>query len=308
MNNNYNVNNSNKNNRNNDDFDLNNLNNMISNVNQNIQNIEDRFNNPNIKKNNNNDDFIKKTDFNMNKIGFYNNGLQPTDFENNNYSNNNRMEIDDEYKKQNSNNNNNFNNNFNDQQIMNDINEKHTDIKKILFLRKNTLKRLAKFCIDKDIPSTLNYLLMINELAVFNDFLNYSLIQTDTIRVPLTMDNASFLLSHVADLVNSKYENYKKVGIHSALKLLKLFSERIITTKGSLTVGIDLSKEDRIKKCDKIIDFYKTFKDLHSFESILNKKYPEEVRINSIINHYLFYIYKHHLLMFLFSYTNCQKS
>lgn len=284
-NNNYdpNINNNNFNN------DLKNINNMIFNVNKNIQNIEDKMN----KKQES--DYQKNKDFNMGKIGFYNNNND--NFQNNNKNISNKMEIDDQFYQPNqmiNNNPNNKNYNYKEENIrkdnkdfivnnnqelniINDINEKHSDIKKILFLRKNTLKRLAKYCLDKDVSSTLNYLQMMNELAIYNDFLNYSLLQIDTIRIPLTMDNAALLLSQVGNLINSKYENYKKTGIHSALVLLKIFSDRIITTKCSLTVGVDLSKEDRIRKCDKIIDCYKLIKDLGSYESLLSKNSNDEV-------------------------------
>ena len=137
---------------------------------------------------------------------------------------------------------------------------------------------------DRDVPSAINYLHMTNELAIYHDFLNFSLLQTNTIKVPLTLDNANFLLSHVVDLINSKYENYKKVGTHSALVILKLFNERIINTKCSITNGIDLSKEDRIKKCDKIIDIYQAIQDLKSLDSIIQRKSGDEVRFSININ------------------------
>lgn len=287
-------NNYNSNSDNNINNDLRNINNMIFNVNKNIQNIEDRVN----KKHD--QDYQKNKDFNMGKIGFYN----YSEGTNNNKNVSNKMEIDEtnDFPKGVNNVNQYINNKFplnfkeesfkkdvKDQgqgnsnielSIINEINEKHSDIKKILYLRKNTLKRLAKYCLDKDVSSTLNYLQMMNELAIYNDFLNYSLLQIDTIRIPLTMDNAALLLSQVGNLINSKYDNYKKTGINSALVLLKIFSDRIITTKCSITVGVDLSKEERLRKCDKIIDSYRLIKDLGSFISITSKDSLDEVGNN----------------------------
>jgi len=297
--------NPNENNNNKKINELNNLNNIINNVNLNIMNLENKFNNQNNNLNQNQNYYnnqysninyqqnpdekyniiknieiknqteeLKNNEFNMGKIGFYNNNTNIP-------NNHNKMEIDDDGKGQLNFNLNNINSKTvkSDLELIEEIDLKHSDIKKILYTRKNTLKRLAKFCIDRDVPSTLNYLSMINELAIYNDFLNYSLLQTDTIRVPLTMDNASFLLSHVNDLINSRYENYKKVGIHSALVLLKLFSDRIITTKNSNTNGIDLSKEDRIKKCDKLIEIYRGIISLSSLEQLLQKKSHDEVSL-----------------------------
>lgn len=230
------------------------INAIIGNVNQNIQNLDEKFN---YQK-----DYSKNSQLNEIKTNFMPSAQLS-----------NKMDIDSDFTNDNS-----GKASIDELAIINEVNGKHTDVKKILFGRKNSLKRLAKFCVDKDVPSTLNYLSMINELSIYHDFLNYALLQTDTIRVPLTIDNASFLLSHVIELINSKYDNYRKVGIHSSLVLLKLFSDRIITTKGSISQGIDISKEDRIKKCDKIIDIFKQIRELPNFELSLSQKQTDEVR------------------------------
>lgn len=294
-----NINNNNKNDfKKNSDFNMgkigfynnnNNNNNNICNSNNNINNNNNIKNNINdfpnndkgIQKLNNkmviDDDLSKAVDpmVNQNPI----NSNQQNNVNSNINCNNNNNQINNSNNNSNNNNSNqNSSYNSNDISLINEINGKHQDIKKILDIRKKTLRGLAKFCMDKDIPSTLNYLNMINDLTIYHDFLNYSLLQSQTIRVPLTMDNACFLLDHVIDLVNSKYDNYKKVGVHSALVILRLFSDRIITTKCSSTVGIDLSKEDRLKKCDKIIEIYKSFRVLNSLEMIFSKKIQDEVR------------------------------
>ncbi len=91
-------------------------------------------------------------------------------------------------------------------------------------------------------------------------------------------------MTPILDLVNSKYDNYKKVGLNCALVILKLFSERIITTKGYPSFGIDLNKEERIKVCDKIIDIYKSIKGMPLLESLVNQKQNDEVSYIKIIN------------------------
>jgi hypothetical protein len=252
------------------------LNNIIGNVHQNINDLDQRINNQK--------DYKKNSYFNENKINFH---MLKHSNSSNLESNIPQMNVDEvvniniqnqDVKNQPYvNKNNTDNNEFIDLSIINEINDKHPAIKKILYGRKNMLKRIAKFCAEKDVASALNYLSMINETCIYNDFLNFSLLQTDTIRVPLVMDNALFLLTHVIDLINSKYDNYRRVGLHSSLVLLKLFSERIITTKGSVTNGIDLNKEERLKKCDKIIDIYKSIRDLSIIEQLNNQKENDDV-------------------------------
>ena len=237
----------------NDDYrkqNLQDLNDIIGNVNKNINNIDERINQQKQSKENN--EFKKNSMFNENKL---------------NFNINNRMDVDNE----------NDDSNFKDNEIMNSINSRHTDIKKVYFNRKNSLKRLMKFCLDTDVNSTINYLSVINELPIYHDFLNYSLLQTEVVKIPLKLDNARFLLTPILDLVNSKYDNYKRVGLNCALVILKLFSERIITTKGYPSFGIDLNKEERIKVCDKIIEIYRSIKTMPYLENLVAQKQNDEV-------------------------------
>lgn len=265
-NNNYDKRYSKPNNEENNIDEIKNMNMILNNLNKNIMGIEEKIKG--------NDNFSKNSDFNKGKIGFFknendniNNVNMINDEEDNMNKNMNKMDIDDEVI-----------NPDDDSKVLREINDKTNDIRKILSQRKKTLSRLAKFCVDKDISSTLNYLSMINELAIMNDFLNYFLVQTGSPQVPISMDNSIFILNNILSLIEAKYDNYKKVGVHSALIILKLFAERIISTKCTNSVGIDLNKEERIKKCDKIIDIYKTIKILPSLESIISKKNQDEVR------------------------------
>ena len=90
MNNNYDPYSNNNNNINNLNNDLKNINNIIFNVNKNIQNIEDKVN----KKQD--IDYQTNKDFNMGKIGFYNNP-NSENMQNIQSKNTNKMEIDDQY-------------------------------------------------------------------------------------------------------------------------------------------------------------------------------------------------------------------
>lgn len=236
--------------------EINDINKIIGNVNCNINNLDSKLNAINNYKKV--DEFNEKIYNSNNAHNCLNINKMDIDFDNNT---DNKKILNNNYK-------NDVLYDQNELTIINEVNKIHIDLKKIINNRKNTLKRLSKFCVEKDVPSTINYLNMINELAIYNDFLNYALLQSDTVRVPLTMDNTTFLLNHVLDLLKSKYDNYKKTGIKSATVMLKLFGERIISIKGSTSHGIDLTKEDRLKKCNSIIDIYKTINNLNLLNSI----------------------------------------
>ena len=58
-------------------------------------------------------------------------------------------------------------------------------------------------------------------------------------------------------LLESKYDNYFKTAFQSAFVILKLYQNIIIDAKTCAFVsGVDLNREDKLKKYDKIIDFF----------------------------------------------------
>lgn len=148
----------------------------------------------------------------------------------------------------------------NDLSLVQAINEQHISIKGAIVKRCNSLKMVSKWWSDSNISSALTALNMIKDLPVINDFFNFALIQREDIKkIPLSLDHAISLLSHIYSLINSKYESYCKTGCKAGVILLKNFNERISLVKSNIS-GME-SKEERLKKSEVIIDIFdKIFK------------------------------------------------
>ena len=73
----------------------------------------------------------------------------------------------------------------------------------------------------------------------------------------LNFERVIQLMPHVQDLIDSKYETHMKAGLKSALNVLKAFENQVIQMKQhSGHGGVDLAREDRLAKCDGVIDAF----------------------------------------------------
>jgi hypothetical protein len=119
--------------------------------------------------------------------------------------------------------------------------------------------------------TTINALHMMNDPSVVMDVLNTTFGQNKKIEM-LNYDNVSQLLPLALLLVNSKYETYINAGLSSALNILKHFSTQIIQLKTiAVGRGVDLAREERIKKCDACIDKFFEFSKSKGLQKALNR-------------------------------------
>jgi len=95
-------------------------------------------------------------------------------------------------------------------------------------------------------------------LSEINDFFNSTFVTTiEMNKIPLTIDNVITLMPFSIKLISSKYDSHNKTGICTAFNVLKVFYERITSAKKViLSGGIDMAREDRMKKYDIIIELY----------------------------------------------------
>ena len=71
----------------------------------------------------------------------------------------------------------------------------------------------------------------------------------------LNYENIAQILPHTIQLVNSKYETHILAGLKSTLNILKTFGPQILQIKTvPVSSGVDLAREERIRKCDACID------------------------------------------------------
>ena len=114
----------------------------------------------------------------------------------------------------------------------------------------------------------------LNDLGLSNDILNYAFIQTDLKNIDIRSDDLLILFPSIIKMINSKYDIYFKNGCLAAWNILKLYYNIIIQTKESIYYspkGIDLNKEDKIKKYNIIIDYFHQLKNLPNINEHLRK-------------------------------------
>lgn len=58
-------------------------------------------------------------------------------------------------------------------------------------------------------------------------------------------------------MIDSKYETHNICGLKSALNILKSFQQQIISIKSTpVHGGVDFAREDRLLKCESVIEGY----------------------------------------------------
>lgn len=95
------------------------------------------------------------------------------------------------------------------------------------------------------------------DLAILNDLYNFAFIKTELNYIDIRTDDLIIIFPSIHEMCSSKYDMYFKNGVLTAWKLLKLYKDIIIDTKTQQYLrGVDISKEDKIKRYDIIINDY----------------------------------------------------
>ena len=95
---------------------------------------------------------------------------------------------------------------------------------------------------------------MINDVCVVMDVLNNTFAKNIRIEM-LNYENVAQLLPHTMQLVNSKYETHIMAGLKSTYNILGHFAPQIIQLKTvPVGRGVDLAREERIRKCDACVE------------------------------------------------------
>ncbi len=80
-------------------------------------------------------------------------------------------------------------------------------------------------------------------------------------------------MPHNISLVNSKYETHISTGLRATHNILKTFGQQMIALKTTqVGTGVDLAREDRIKKCDACIEQFQKFMQSKGFQKALKRK------------------------------------
>jgi len=122
-----------------------------------------------------------------------------------------------------------------------------------------------------DITSALSAMNMINDPSVTMDVFNATFADGFSLN-SLTLDHAIVILPLALSLVKAKYESYIKTGIRTMENIFKKFSEGIKSAKTvPVFAGVDLAREERLKKGDQCIEVFKQI-----FEDVTMKKISDK--------------------------------
>ena len=113
--------------------------------------------------------------------------------------------------------------------------------------------------------AAINSLNMLKDPTVTMDVLNSTFAQNKRLDL-LNYERIAQLMPHIQDMIESKYETHNKAGLKSALNVLMGFQNQIVNLKMSnVHGGVDLAREDRIAKCDAVIECFFQLSKSHSF-------------------------------------------
>ena len=149
-----------------------------------------------------------------------------------------------------------------DVEIINECMERHTTFNGVMQRRSASLKVVMNYIVKQnDIGQALGCLQLIKDPTVTMDILNSTFAKNKRLEM-LNFEKVLLLMPHVQDLIDSKYETHMKAGLKSALNVLNAFSAQIIQIKQTNVMGgVDLAREDRLAKCDQVIEaFYQLSK------------------------------------------------
>ena len=92
-------------------------------------------------------------------------------------------------------------------------------------------------------------------------------------------------------MIGCKYDIYFKTGVNTAWTILNLFSDPIIDAmKTPLSGGVDLNREEKIKKYEVIIDYFKRLREIPILQYNLKYKEIKNLNLKQFIGEVHFFI------------------
>ncbi|CAG9310781.1 unnamed protein product [Blepharisma stoltei] len=161
----------------------------------------------------------------------------------------------------------------NDSKILSEIDENHDRILTVIKRRTESINLVLNWWLGGNMSATINALNMMNDISVRADVLRYCF--TDCRLDCLSLEHCASILPLAKSLIDSKYEAYIRTGMLVVSTLLKQFRSLITST---LTVpvmmGVDLAKEERIKKCESCLAAFKSVNESQGLEKNSKRENP----------------------------------
>ena len=164
----------------------------------------------------------------------------------------------------------------NDPKIIDDVFKNAPNFKLLMSTRVKNLNNISDIWDNaKNKSETFDYINDLGDLGVINDVINFAFIKTEIKYMDVRSKEILVLFPSVIKMCKSKYEWYFRNGILTAWKILKYLENVIIQLKQSQLLNpgiIDISKEDKLKVYDKIIEYFQEIIQLDNFQSHLVSK------------------------------------
>ena len=182
----------------------------------------------------------------------------------------------------------------NDPPIIDSIFRNAPNFKLLMSTRSKNLKNISDIWDNaRNKSESFEYINDLSDLGVINDVINFAFIKTDIKFMDVRSKEILIIFPSILKMCKSKYEWYFKNGILAAWKILKYLGNIIIQTKQSQLLNpghIDISKEDKIKVYDNIIEYFQEIIQLDNFQSHLVSKNIDGLdldRFTSELNYFL---------------------
>jgi len=184
----------------------------------------------------------------------------------------------------------------NDPKIIEDIFKNAPNFKLLMSTRVKNLNNISEIWDNaKNKSESFEYINDLGDSGVINDILNFALIKTELKYMDVRSKEILVLFPSIIKMCKSKYSWYFKNGILAAWKILKYLGNVIIQAKQSQLLNpgiIDISKEEKIKVYDNIIEYFQQIIQLDNFQSHLVSKNIDDLDLDGFISELNYFLRK----------------
>jgi hypothetical protein len=155
--------------------------------------------------------------------------------------------------------------------VLQDIDEGHAQLINVMKNRTKNIHSVQKYYENGNMTAALNALNMMKDIPAITDTLNSCLVtyKSDAI----SLEHCSLIIPLAKKLMESRYESHVRIGIRSCEELINMFGGVITSTLTSSTnIGVDLSREERIKKCQAILECFRQLQESECIPKCVSRK------------------------------------
>ena len=183
-----------------------------------------------------------------------------------------------------------------DPPIINDIFKNAPNFKLLMKTRIKNLTNASEIWDNaRNKTETFEYINDLSDLGIINDIVNFSFIKTELKYMDVRSKEIVVLFPSIIKMCKSKYDIYFKNGILTAWKILKYLSNVIIQAKQYQLLNpglVDISREDKLKVYDKIINYFQEIIRLDNLESHLIEKNIDGLDIERFVSELNYFLRK----------------